>query len=140
MFDYKPCFPPLKFSIIRITYTLKVLCVANSDKNPLFSNYIHIVKLSVSNCVICFGYINAGKSRIISIFLAIVVFGYILLGLTQNSENSSQILANSIKFPKNLGNSVQNVQYFSQMATLFVAFPEYSGHSNQFATSLWGFS
>ena len=44
--------------------------------------------------------------------------------------------ANSIEFSKNLGNSGQNVQYFSQMATLFVAFPEYSGHSNQFATSL----
>ena len=48
--------------------------------------------------------------------------------------------ANSIEFSKNLGNLGQNVQYFSQMATLFVASPEYSGHSNQFATSLWDFS
>ena len=39
-----------------------------------------------------------------------------------------------------LRKSGQNVQYFSQMARLFVAFPEYLGHSNQFVTSLWGFS
>ena len=49
-------------------------------------------------------------------------------------------MANAIEFSKNSGNSGQNVQYFSQMATLFVAFPEYSGHSIQFATSLWDFS
>ena len=48
--------------------------------------------------------------------------------------------ANSIEFSENSGNSGQNVQYFSQMVTLFVAFPKYSGHSNQFATSLWDFS
>ena len=48
--------------------------------------------------------------------------------------------ANSIKFSKNSGNLEQNVQYFSQMATLFVAFPEYLGHSNQFATSSSDFS
>ena len=48
VFDYKTHSPPLKFSNIRISYTLKVLCVANSDKNPKFSNYIHIVKL---NCI-----------------------------------------------------------------------------------------
>ena len=47
--------------------------------------------------------------------------------------------ANSIEFSENSGNSGQNVQYFSQMATLFVAFPEYSGHSIQFATSSLGF-
>ena len=45
VFDYKPHFCPTKFSIIRITYMLKVLCVANSDKNPLFPNCIHIVKV-----------------------------------------------------------------------------------------------
>ena len=55
---------------------LKVLCVANSDKDPKFSNYIHIVKLSVSNCAIHFGYINAGKSRILGIFLA--NYGFLL--------------------------------------------------------------
>ena len=49
------------------------------------------------------------------------------------------MLANLIKFSKNSGNLGQNVQYFSQMAALFVAFPKYSGHSNQFATSLMGF-
>ena len=48
--------------------------------------------------------------------------------------------ANSIDFSENSGNSGQNAQYFSQMATLFVDFPKYSGHSNQFATSLWEFS
>ena len=69
VFDYKPHFPHSNLSVIRITYMLKVLCVANSNKNPKFSNYIHIVKLSVSNCVIHFSYINKGKSRIISIFL-----------------------------------------------------------------------
>ena len=47
--------------------------------------------------------------------------------------------ANSIKFSENSGNLGQNAQYISQMATFFVDFPEYSGHSNQFATSLWGF-
>ena len=46
--------------------------------------------------------------------------------------------ANSIDFSENSGNSGQNVQYFSQMATLIVAFPKYSGHYNQFATSSWG--
>ena len=34
----------------------------------------------------------------------------------------------------------QNVQYFSQMATLIVAFPKYLGHSNQFITSSGDFS
>ena len=48
--------------------------------------------------------------------------------------------ANSIEFSENLGNLGQNVQYCSQMATLFVAFPEYLGQSNQFATSSWDFS
>ena len=48
--------------------------------------------------------------------------------------------ANSIDFSKNSENSGQNAQYFSQMATLFVDFPKYSGLSNQFATSLWDFS
>ena len=38
------------------------------------------------------------------------------------------------------GNSGQNVQYFSQMATLLVVFPEYSGYSNQIVTFSWGFS
>ena len=47
--------------------------------------------------------------------------------------------ANSIKFSENSGNSGQNVQYFSQMATLLVDFPKYLGHPNQFATSLWDF-
>ena len=47
--------------------------------------------------------------------------------------------ANSIEFSENSENSGQNVQYFRQMATLFVAFPEYSGHSNKFATSSWFF-
>ena len=48
--------------------------------------------------------------------------------------------ANSIEFSKDSGNWGQNVKYSSQMATLFVDFPEYSGHSNQFATSSWDFS
>ena len=48
--------------------------------------------------------------------------------------------ANLIKFSENSGNSGQNAQYFSQMATSFVDFPKYSGLSNQFATSLWDFS
>ena len=48
--------------------------------------------------------------------------------------------ANLIEFSENSGNLRQNVQYFSQMAALFVAFPEYLGHSNQFVTSSWGFS
>ena len=48
--------------------------------------------------------------------------------------------ANLVELSENLGNLGQNVQYFSQMARLFVAFPEYLGHSNQFATSSWGFS
>ena len=47
--------------------------------------------------------------------------------------------ANSIDFSEKSGNLGQNVQYFSQMATLFVAFPKYSGHSKQFATSSWDF-
>ena len=58
---------------------------------------------------------------------------------SEKSGNSSQTLASTIEFSENSGNSGQIVQYFSQMATLFVAFPEYSGYSNQFATSLWGF-
>ena len=62
------------------------------------------------------------------------------LKLTQILGNCSQMLANAIEFSKNSGNSGQNVQYFSQMATLFVVFPKYSGHSNQFATSSWDFS
>ena len=48
--------------------------------------------------------------------------------------------ANSIESSKNSGNLGQNVQYFSQMPILFVAFPKNSGHSNQFATSSWDFS
>ena len=61
----------LVFQNIRITYMLKVLRVANSDKNTkYFSNYIHIIKSSVSNCVTHLGYINAGKSRILGIFPA----------------------------------------------------------------------
>ena len=47
--------------------------------------------------------------------------------------------ANSIEFSEKSGNSGQNVQYFSQMATLLVVFPEYSGYSNQIVTSPWGF-
>ena len=35
--------------------------------------------------------------------------------------------ADSVKLSKNLGNLGQNVQYFSQMATLFVAFPDIRG-------------
>ena len=50
------------------------------------------------------------------------------------------MLANAIEFSENLGNSGQNVQYSSQMTTLFVDFPEYSGLSNQFATSSRDFS
>ena len=50
------------------------------------------------------------------------------------------MLANAIEFSENSGKSGQNVQYFSQMATLFVDFPEYSGLSNKFGTSLWDFS
>ena len=50
------------------------------------------------------------------------------------------MLANAIEFSENSENSGQNVQYFSQMATLFVDFPEYLGHSNKFATSSWDFS
>ena len=46
--------------------------------------------------------------------------------------------ANSIELSKNSGNLGQNVQYFSQIATLFVAFPIF-GHSSQLITSLWGF-
>ena len=38
---------------------------------------------------------------------------------------------NSIEFSQNSGNSGQNVQYFSQMATLIVAFPKYLGYSSQ---------
>ena len=49
-------------------------------------------------------------------------------------------MANAIKFSENSGNSGQNVQYFSQMATLIVNFPEYSGHSIQIATSSWDYS
>ena len=48
--------------------------------------------------------------------------------------------ANSIEFSENSGNSGQYVQYFSQMATLIVAFPEYSGHSNQFVNLFGDFS
>ena len=71
MFDYKTTFPPFKFSIIRITYMLKVLCVANSDtKIQIFKlhthckNCVYLIVLSI----LC--YINAGKSRILSIFVA----------------------------------------------------------------------
>ena len=39
-------FPPFIFSIVKITYMLKVLRVANSDK-IFFQNYIHIVKNQV---------------------------------------------------------------------------------------------
>ena len=49
-----------------------------------------------------------------------------------------QMSANSIELPK-LRKFGQNVQYFSQMATLFVVFPKYLGHLYQFATSSWGF-
>ena len=49
------------------------------------------------------------------------------------------MLANAIEFSENSGNLGKNVQNFSQMATLFVDFPEYSGYSNQFATFLWRF-
>ena len=48
--------------------------------------------------------------------------------------------ANSIESSENSANLGQNAQYFSQMATLFVDLPEYSGHSNQFATSHGDFS
>ena len=54
-------------------------------------------------------------------------------------EIVGKMSANSIEFSKNSGNLGQNVQYFTQMATLFVAFPEYSGNSNQFVTFSWGF-
>ena len=54
-------------------------------------------------------------------------------------EIIGKMSANSIDFSENSENSGQNVQYFSQMATLIVAFPKYSGHSNQFVTSSWGF-
>ena len=54
-------------------------------------------------------------------------------------EIVGKMSANLIEFSENSGNLGQNVQYSSQMATLFVAFPEYSGHSNQFVTSSWGF-
>ena len=47
-------FPPFKFSIIRITYMLKVLCVANSDtKIQIFKlhthckNYMYLIVLSI---------------------------------------------------------------------------------------------
>ena len=50
---------------------LKVLCVANSDtKIQIFKLHTHCKKLRVSNCVIHFGYINAGKSQILGIFFA----------------------------------------------------------------------
>ena len=55
------------------------------------------------------------------------------------SGNSSQMSANSIEFSEKSGNSGQNVQHFSQMATLIVDFPEYSGYSNHIVTSSWGF-
>ena len=44
------------------------------------------------------------------------------------------------RLTRKIGNSEQNVQYFSQMATLLVVFPEYSGYSNQIVTSPWDFS
>ena len=46
---------------------------------------------------------------------------------------------NSIEFSEKSGNSGQNVQHFSQRATLIVDFPEYSGYSNHIVTSSWGF-
>ena len=54
-------------------------------------------------------------------------------------EIVGKMSAKSIELSENSANSGQNVQYFSQMATLFMAFPKYSGHSNQFVTSSWGF-
>ena len=50
------------------------------------------------------------------------------------------MLASAMEFSENSGNSGQIAQYSSQMATLFVDFPQYSGHSNKFAMSLWDFS
>ena len=49
------------------------------------------------------------------------------------------MLASAMEFSENSGNSGQIAQYSSQMATLFVDFPQYSGHSNKFAMSLWDF-
>ena len=63
-------FPHSYFQLQKITYMLKVLRVANSDK-IFFNLHTHCKKKSsVSNCVIYFGYINAGKSRILGIFFA----------------------------------------------------------------------
>ena len=73
-----------KFSIIRITYRLKVLCVANSDTKILIvklhthcKNYVYLIVLPI------FGHINAGKFRILGIFFAndgfLLDFGGIIL-------------------------------------------------------------
>ena len=58
------------------------------------------------------------------------------MNFPKTREILDKMSANSIDFSKNSGNSRQNVQYFSQKATLLVAFPKYSGHSSQFTTCL----
>ena len=88
-------------------------------------------------CVTHFGYINAGKSQIISIFLAICGLLLHFAGITPKTrEIQGKMSTDSIEFSKNSENSGQNAYYPSQMATLFVAFPKYSGHYSQFTTSL----
>ena len=50
------------------------------------------------------------------------------------------MFAFSWDFSENSGNSEQSVQYFSQMATLLVAFPKYSGYSSHYTLHAQHFS
>ena len=83
------------FSIIRITPTLEVLCKANPD------NYFGITKIH-------FGYINAGKSQIFSIFWV-------------NGAVGSHFVGNVPKIQEIWGKIFYKS---SQMVTLHVAIPE----------------
>ena len=113
-----------------------------------YQNYPHIIKFCVRLILINSSALQKSILATLmqenpnkSVFsLQIVVFSCVLLGLTWKLGTfKAKCLQIQSNFPKTRGNLGQNVQYFSQMATLFVAFPKYSGHCSQFITSLWGF-